>query len=222
MVQLQTKNKPRLLLLGALVVIILGLMGYGGYRLWQKYEATHDKNATVGSQIVTWSVAEPQETPPTESCENYTVPAVQPRKIAIPSIGVDTCIQRVGVDQHSAIAVPDNVHLAGWYVNSVRPGGSGVSIIDGHVSGRYSEAVFANLGSVSTGDSVNIEMGDGQQQVFTVVDTNQYSVEETTKRLFSRIEGVDAQLTLITCGGTFDKQTQSYDKRIVVRAKLKI
>ncbi len=211
----------RRLLTGLLVLLALGLAGYGGYGLWQWYRATHTEDVTITSQIITQSVDTPEETVPTEACRNYSVHADQPRKIQIPSVGIDACIQRVGIDQHNAMAVPDNIHLAGWYVGSAQPGQKGVSVISGHVLGRYADAVFKDLQDLAAGSNIRIEMGDGTWHEFTTLATHQYSVDETVKQQFRQVENVDSQLTLITCGGIYDRQTQSYDKRIVVRAELR-
>ena len=59
--------------------------------------------------------------------------------------------------------MPNNIHTAGWFVDSVRTGENGLSIIDGRVDGRAAnEGVFANLEKLREGDELMIEMGDGK------------------------------------------------------------
>jgi len=214
------KNKNQAVTL-TIVVAAIGLLGYGGYGFSQRYQATHSEGVTISQGTVTQSVATPEETSPSESCQGYQVEANQPRKIEIANINVNACIQRVGIDQHNAIAVPDNIHLAGWYVGSVRPAEKGVSIIDGHVSGRYSDAIFSDLQQVTPGDEIRIEMGDKTTHVFKVIDTHEYTVAETTDKMFDKIEQVESQLTLITCVGAYDEESATFDRRTVVRAELK-
>lgn len=202
-----------------LMIIALGFLGYGGWGLWQRYSATHAPTPIIPTEVVTHSTNEPEETPP--ACDDsYKVPANEPRKIEIPSIGVSGCIQKVGVDEKNAIAVPTNIHVAGWYINSPLPGEKGVSVIDGHVLGQYDDAIFAKLKDINAGDTIRIEFGDGSKKEFLVEDSHSYPVDEVMSHLFSPLEAVDNQLTLITCGGTFDRAAQTYDERIIVRAAL--
>lgn len=214
------KNKRTIVLKTVIVTISLGLIVYGAWGLWQWYAATHAPTPpTISSKIVTHSTDEPEETPP--ACDDsYKVAASEPRKIEIPSLGVSGCIQKVGIDQKNAVAVPANIHVAGWYTNSPLPGQKGVSVIDGHVMGRYSNAIFTPLKNAKAGDIIRIELGNTSWKEFEVVDTTSYPVGEVMNHLFTPLNDVDSQLTLITCGGTFDRSSQAYNERIIVRAKL--
>lgn len=213
-------SKRSFVLSGVVVVVAIGLLSYGTWGLWQRYEATHNPSPTIPSGVVTYSTDQPDETPIDAECDEYTITADRPRKLTINTLSIDSCIQPVGVDQHGAIAVPTNIHLTGWFVESALPGVEGVSIIDGHVGGRYTDAVFKRLGELHPGDDISVELGDGTIKRFEVIDSNSYSVAETTQKMFDKAPGVSNQLTLITCGGTFDAATQSYDERVIIRAGL--
>lgn len=204
----------------ALFCIGIALLLYAGVELWRWYGASHNPNPIITTEEITHSVDEPDETPPVEACAAYTVPATQPRQIEIPAIGVSGCIQRVGIDQNGAIAVPNNIHLAGWYTKSAVPGGEGVSLIDGHVLGRYNDAIFANLNSVQPGDTIRIQMGDLEWREFAVLSRDIYTIEQTASEQLRQVEDAEHQLTLITCGGNWLPAEQTYDQRIVVRSKL--
>ena len=68
------------------------------------------------------------------------------RRLLLQVISIDAYLQNVGVDQNNQIAVPNNIHIAGWFVDSVRPGENGLSVIDGHVDGRVAnEGVLRTL-----------------------------------------------------------------------------
>lgn len=203
-----------------LIVLAIVLIGLAGWFLLQRYNATYGPAGPIGLDTVVYSESTPDERRTDSACGNYVVPDDQPRKIEIPSVGIDNCIQKVGVDQNGAIAVPSNVHLAGWFVDSAVPGAKGLSIIDGHVLGRYGDAIFVNLHKLVPGNRVNIQMGDLSYKSFEVVDSNNYSVEDAQPKIFEMLGDVDSQLTLITCFGTFDAQSQTYDQRLIVRAKL--
>lgn len=220
---LTLQKRRRLPLLGGVVALLMAgvLVTYGAYGLWKWRSATSGPPPVVSSEVVTVSTETPDETPPTGTCESQGMTALQPQRVAIDSINVDGCIERVGIDQHGAIAVPTNIYFAGWYVNSALPGEEGLSIIDGHVLGRYNDAIFAHLAEVEPSTSIQITRADGEIREFSVVDVRTFSEAETSKHLFEKLPDVESQLTLITCGGTYDRGANTYDKRVIVRAALK-
>lgn len=173
--------------------------------------------APITSSVVTYSTDTPEETKPNPD-EDWRGAPEDPKRIKIEAAGVDGLIQNVGVDQNNQIAVPTNVHVAGWFVDSVKPGEKGLSIIDGHVNGRIGDGVFGSLGQVSSGDTLTIEFGDGTVRKFTVFDKQALPVGDTASVLFSQEPDISHQLNLITCIGTYTNGT--FDKRLVVRAKL--
>ncbi len=211
MAKLKTFNL--ILIALSVVFITIGTVG-----LSRRYKATHSPRPQIPLSVVTKSVDAPEETKPVEACASYKVADGQPRKIEINSIGVSACIQRVGLDQNNAIAVPSNIHLAGWYVDSPAPGKSGVSIIDGHVSGRYNDAVFVKLATVKQNDPIRVQMGDMSWVDYRVSSVASYDLSAAGDALFKQLPGVSSQLTLITCGGKYDSKNQSFDKRVIVRA----
>jgi len=193
-------------------------MAYGAFNLWQSYSATHQSDVKIPVEVVRYSTDEPAETMPTEACRDYQVAAELPRRIIIESIGVDACVQQVGRDQDNAVAVPTNIHLGGWFIESAKPGDVGNSIIDGHVNGRYADAVFVDLGNLKSGDTITVELGDYSRKAFSVIETKSYPVEQAAGELFRQLNSVDRQLTLITCGGSYNNNAETYDERVIVRA----
>jgi len=204
------------LFLGAVATM---LIAYGAWGLVQWFAATHNK-PTISQSVVRHSTDQPDETPPTEACKEYRVTADEPRMLELPSLGISGCIQKVGVDEASRIAVPPNVHLAGWFVDSVRPGDSGVSIINGHVQGNYQPAIFKRLDEAKPGELVRVQLGDKSWREATIASVDSYDIDRVATEQFRRLDKVDKQLTLITCGG-YDHATKSYQKRILVRAEFK-
>ena len=102
----------------------------------------------------------------------------------------------------------------------VRPGEKGLSIIDGHLNGNSRDGIFIDLEKVTTGDTYVIEFGDGSKRDFRVKDVKIVDLEDAAGVLFSQDPSIASQLTLITCGGTYDKQARLYDKRIIVTSEL--
>jgi LPXTG-site transpeptidase (sortase) family protein len=167
------------------------------------------------NSIVTESVDIPEES----EAKEFYVPPDLPKSIKIPKIKKEGYIQLVAMDKEGRIAVPTNVHLAGWYINSVKPGEKGLSIIDGHRDGSTIGGIFRDLEKLKQGDTVTIEYGDSSKREFKVVDSKILSVEDAYDFMYSRIEGVDIQLNLVTCGGVFNREARTYDERVIVRAK---
>lgn len=196
------------------------LIGFGLYGFWQRYSTTHSPQPVIPTEAVTHTTDHPDETPPGDTCKNHTVAAQEPRYIEISRLDITGCVQKVGIDQHNAIAAPTNVHLAGWYTGSVLPGEKGVSIIDGHVRGRYSDAIFGNLKNAVKGDTIRLQRGDKTWLTFKVADVAHYPADDAMPVLFDQLPDVDSQLTLITCSGRYDTETATYDQRIIVRAVL--
>jgi sortase (surface protein transpeptidase) len=151
----------------------------------------------------------------------YQVPVSEPRRILMSSIEVNGYIQKIGTTKDNEIGVPSNIHFAGWYTESTRPGDPGLSIVDGHVGGRYSkDAVFSKLSMVEIGTRFQIEYGDLSTNTFEVVSTKQVPVAQAIEYLLKRDDSITSQLNLITCGGEYDKSSESFQDRVIVVSKL--
>jgi len=169
---------------------------------------------------VTQSAAKPSDQPITAATYHSAATGNQPSYIKLPSIGAEGYIQNVGIDQNGAVAAPTNVNLAGWYVNSLSPGQAGLSIIDGHVDGVHSPGVFYHLGKLAMGDSIEVDLANGQKKQFTVRTVRQLPATDAATALFARDYQLPSQLNLITCGGTWNNAAHAYTDRIVVVASL--
>jgi sortase (surface protein transpeptidase) len=196
------------------------------FKLVMSQTSTHSQVITPDSNVVVKDSSKaPSEIKPVMAInpkeDSYQVPNNDARRILIPSIEVNGYIQKIGTSKDSEIGVPSNTHFAGWYTDSVRPGDPGLSIIDGHVGGRYSkDAVFSKLNGVAIGTKFQIEYGDLSTNTFEVVSTKQVPVAYAIEYLLERDEAITSQLNLITCGGEYDKSAESFKDRIIVVSKL--
>lgn len=202
------------------LVLGLGLIGFAGLNMWQR------QTATVGTTqppdyntVVTEDAAEPEEKKPDMTAE-YSVAPDKPRRIMIDKIGANGFIQQVGTTKENAMAVPSNIHIAGWFVDGVAPGQKGLSIIDGHVSGKYSNGIFYDLKKLEVGDRYQVEFGDKSTKTFEVVEKKQLAEKDSAEYLFQKNDSIEAQLNLVTCGGKFDSKTETYEDRIIIVSKL--
>lgn len=201
----------------AVIVAVVGLTAvlFGG-SLWPLVQPQVEEPKAV---VVTHSTDQPSEAKP-DNAYKWQGSATDPKKIIIPSIGVEAYLQNVGVDQNREVAVPSNIHMGGWFVDSVRPGAKGLSIIDGHLNGVREDGIFINLAKVKPGDTYTIEFGDGSRKQFKVTSTKTVPLKDAASVLFSQDPSLTNQLTLITCGGTWDGQKRIYDKRVIVTSEL--
>ncbi|MFF8846604.1 class F sortase [Streptomyces sp. NPDC015127] len=143
-----------------------------------------------------------------------------PRRVTVPSMGIDAPLTPVGLDANGWVAAPpaDRANLAGWYSGAVTPGERGTAVVVGHVDTRRGPAVFHPLGSVARGAHVEVVRHDGRTAVFAV-----YAVEVFRQRDFpaERVyaDGAHAEIRLITCGGAYSEDT-GYDGNVVASARL--
>lgn len=200
------------LVIASLAAIIGGIIVW---QLWQRQPVAD----TTRAPVVTHSTDTPSEEKP-DSGYKWQGDTRDPKKITISSIGVDAYLQNVGVDQKSEIAVPNNIHLGGWFVDSVRPGSKGLSIIDGHLNGNSQDGIFVDLEKVRQGDTYTVEFGDGSKKQFRVKAVQTVDLKDAASVLFSQDPSITNQLTLVTCGGVFDRQARLYGKRVIVISEL--
>ena len=142
-----------------------------------------------------------------------------PARIRLPSLGVDTAVVAVGVDARGEMAVPEDVREAGWYRFGPAPGSAaGSSVVSGHVDDKVQgRGAFYRLVDLAVGDPVVVTTAAGADLAFRVsavrrIPKSTLPVDE----LFAR-DG-PPHLTLVTCGGAFDRALGSYRDNVVVTA----
>jgi sortase (surface protein transpeptidase) len=139
--------------------------------------------------------------------------------LTIPAIGVKAPIVTLGLNRNGTLQVPSSTTVAGWYTGSPRPGATGSAIIAGHVDSRSGPGVFFWLRSMHRGERIYVRRADGTLAVFTVTAIQLYAKAQfPTATVYGPMP--DAELRLITCGGTFDYARHSYLSNVVVYARL--
>jgi len=141
----------------------------------------------------------------------------RPVSLTIPLIGVKTNLITLGLARGGSMQVPSSTTVAGWYTGSPRPGAIGSSIIVGHVDNKTGPGVFYRLPELKKGDDVYIKRSDGTTAEFRVTEVQEYPKDQfPTEAVYGPTP--DAELRLITCGGTFDSVTGHYLSNIIVYA----
>ncbi|MCA9318638.1 sortase [Candidatus Saccharibacteria bacterium] len=223
------KSKLPALARYAIVVVILSVTGALAINTWQtnKYvqkvaaqpQTTMNTPSDDGQSTTTGAVV-PAETPVTpKAVKAYTVAPNLPKTISISKLGVRARVLQMGVLANGEMATPSNTNDTGWYMGSVRPGEKGASIINGHVSGLTRGGVFLGLKKLGVGDKITITKGDGAVLTYEVRATEAIAADQLNmSKLFSVYEDKDEGLNLITCAGTYNRSTKSFNKRTIVYA----
>lgn len=139
-----------------------------------------------------------------------------PIRIVIPKIKIDALIEHVGLTANGAMDAPKYPFNAAWFALGVNPGNIGSAVINGHFGWKDGVgAVFDDLEALQIGDRIYIEYKIGTNVVFIVRNIQMYGSGEDTSTVFFSDDG-KAHLNLITCGGIWDKTSESYSDRLVV------
>lgn len=161
-------------------------------------------------------------TPATQAKEQPTVPRMsrsQPTSVSIPSLGVTSRVIDLGLQPDETMEVPQDGTSTGWFTGSPTPGELGPAVMAAHVTWDKAPAVFFELGSMRTGQRIEVDREDGSTAVFEVSDVGQYpKTEFPTEDVYGEVD--HAALRLITCGGHFDGETGHHVDNVVVYAEL--
>lgn len=160
--------------------------------------------------------------PKASTIASYSVPANNPRYIAIPAIGIaNTPVLQLGLLKSGAIATPDNIFEVGWYGGSSLPGQSGAMFIYGHVSSWTANGIFYNLHKLVPGDKVIITTGNNTIYTYQVVESKVYPYTSVPMNsVLSPVSTSTTGLNLMTCTGKVIPGTSEFNERLVVYTKL--
>ena len=140
----------------------------------------------------------------------------QPVSIAIDNIDVsNAAVIPVGVNEDLSFEVPPADQI-GWYQFGPAPGEEGSSVLAAHIAYNGVDGVFRNLEDVEIGSIVTVTMDDGSALQYRIEEVTEYIKQDLPESLFAR-DGKE-QLALITCGGNFNYQLESYESNTVALA----
>ena len=142
-----------------------------------------------------------------------------PVRVQIPAIDVDSALMQLGLRADGSLQVPPSGFPAGWYTGAPTPGELGPAILAGHVDWGGQPGVFSRLRELTPDAQVTVTRQDGSAAVFRVTQVKQYPKDQfPTDLVYGDLD--HPGLRLITCGGSFDRQTRNYDDNIVAFADL--
>lgn len=142
-----------------------------------------------------------------------------PESISIPSLGVASTLETLGLGAAGELLAPVDWDRAGWFEGGVVPGEIGPAIIAGHVDSPRAPAVFYRLAELVPGDEIVVDTQDGERLTFAVTGTAQSSKSTfPTSEVYSNVPR--PELRLITCAGAFDRSLGHYTDNLIVFASL--
>lgn len=223
--------------------ILTGVIAFGGYVLADSLIVNQEAKAVLAKDVSSVTVA-PVLTEPSPSASSssntsqttvasseqprptstshaaaYTVPADQPKYIAIQKLGIHAPVVNVGLTKAGAVDTPSNIWDAAWYNGSAKPGNSGATLIDGHSSASHG-ALFGHLDQLNAGDIIQIQRGDGSIITYKVaykaiVNRNNVDMASMMKPYGDAKSG----LNIITCTGQWINSEETLVNRVLIYAQ---
>ncbi|MBC7836776.1 class F sortase [Acetobacteraceae bacterium] len=145
-----------------------------------------------------------------------------PTRIHIPALTIDASVQAVGLKSDGkTMAAPSNFTDISWYKPGVQPGAAGNAVFAGHLNSPIlaRSGVFEHLGDIQIGDTVVVSNAEGRELTYIVSEMNEYTTELAPLTSIFKSRG-PSQIVLVTCEGNWDPEKRSFDKRLVVTARL--
>lgn len=158
--------------------------------------------------------------------EKHEVGKTEPRYLSIDSLNVSKSrVLGGGLNDHNMLEAPRNINDVMWYKKSVTPGNEyGAILVSGHGKGNEQDGVFAKLNTLSEGDTIMIERGDGKLYRYNVVESKTISIDEMAatglKTMLESIEPGKEGLNLVATAGKWVPSMGQFDQRVLVRTIL--
>ncbi|MSQ41827.1 MAG: class F sortase [Dehalococcoidia bacterium] len=215
---------------GALVLLLVAIVfGRGGGPLHDGSAAARDADADARAAV----------DPVVRSIERLHAEHGEPPdatlgRIRIPSIGVDAPLGPRVVGPDGVMANPTGPGDVAWYDLSAwpglggRPGEPGNAVFAGHVDEvdflayagvQYAgPGVFWRLDQLRAGAAIEIEI-DGAKYRYVVRSNTALHADDAAWSAVLRSVAPAERITLITCGGEFNRAQRTYSSRTVVVAE---
>lgn len=170
--------------------------------------------------------AAPADVPVTDSslenalAEAEVAAAAAPVEIAYERLGWSMPVDPVGVAPDGQMEVPEDALRAGWY--EYGPGAgveTGATVVAAH-AGSYitPRGPFYELTESEVGDRVTLVRTDGTEVEYEVVEIAEIEKEVIDLRPYFDRSGAP-RLVMITCGGVWNDEADSYESNVVVTAE---
>ena len=142
-----------------------------------------------------------------------------PVQVMIPDLQIDQGLLGLRVTPDRSLEIPESADDLGWWRDGPAPGEAGAALVVGHVDSTEGPGVFYHLSTLKEGAVVSVRRADGRTVRFAVTGTQVFAKDDFPDDLVYRTDGKPS-LHLVTCGGTFDRETGHYRDNVVVFADL--
>lgn len=138
-----------------------------------------------------------------------------PTGVRIDRLGLDEQLIGLGLAADGTLEVPDDPDRVGWFIGGGRPGGTGPTVLAGHVDSTTGPAVFARLTELRVSDTVVVSSADGRSTRYRVTRAIDVPKAQFPTEAVFGASPTD-ELRLITCTGVWDRGARSLrDNRVV-------
>lgn len=143
-----------------------------------------------------------------------------PRRLSIPTLGIDTKIYQVGLDKRRNVVIPEDIRKVGWYRLGVPPGvNRGNAVIVGHRDGSgYRKGAFYYLGTMKPGQVVSVQTSAKRTLKYRVESVRSIRKKGLPYEKYFAVDGKH-KLVLISCGGYYDRNNGGYQDNVIVTAE---
>jgi sortase (surface protein transpeptidase) len=141
-----------------------------------------------------------------------------PVGIRVDVLGVEAPIVPVGTTDDQMLELPTDAATVAWFRSGPAPGGSGSAVLAAHVDYAGQPGVFFDLDLLEPGSQIDVAFADGTWRSFAttgpavLLPKGALPVDVVFRR------GGEPVLTLVTCGGVFDRVRRSYEDNTIVTA----
>lgn len=123
----------------------------------------------------------------------------------------------IGVSAAGVLEPPPDISTAGWWASGPRPGTPGRTVITGHIDSTAGLGAFAALDLLRNGDTIALNEANGRILHFRVSARQEIEKTQLDPLLLQRTTNV-SDLLLVTCIGSFNYSTRSYDSNLLITA----
>lgn len=207
-------TKNMYILFSLLTLSVSFASGYGVFTSFGAFSSPNKHGDTLAAESV---VVERPSVFETDIKPIYEDPV----KLQIDPAKINLEIIRVGLEESGQLENPKDWNVGGWFSKSAKVGEPGNLIINAHYDNNYGQpAAFWQLKSVKVNDKVLLVDSLGRTYTYVVTDSFYIAIDDPDRlRIFDSSKDV-AEVTLITCGGIWDYNVGTYNKRLVVKGRL--
>ena len=138
--------------------------------------------------------------------------------VRIPAIGVDASVATFGVSPAGVMEVPTDATTVAWYDFTALPGGPGNAVLAAHVDWRGQLGVFNRIDELKPGAVIMIAAPSGELVQYEVSSVELVDPAAADVAALIGTRSGKSTLTMITCGGDFNRASRDYEMRVIVSA----